>query len=92
MYTKLEIPRWANFKEIKSREKALTKLHHPDKAADPEKSRELLNDYKKMLDLLKNPTKRQIYDKYGEDPANLFELDGFNLEYYLWEIFPVKLL
>jgi curved DNA-binding protein CbpA len=43
-----------------------------------------------MLELLKNPTKRQIYDKYGEDPANLYELDGFNLEYYLLEIFVIN--
>ena len=40
----------------------LARVKHPDKGGDPEEFKEIAEAY----DTLKDPKKRDIYDKYGE--------------------------
>lgn len=49
--------------ELKKAHRKLALKLHPDKGGDPEKFKEINEAY----DVLKDPEKRAIYDKYGED-------------------------
>jgi DnaJ-class molecular chaperone len=66
LYNILDVKKEANDKEIrKAYLKKSTKgeYRHPDKGGDAEKFKKLVEAY----DILKDETKRQDYDKYGED-------------------------
>ncbi len=65
-YTLLEVEKDATFDEIKKafRKKALRM--HPDKGGDPEIFKEMTHAY----EILSDSTKRDIYDKYGEEGIN----------------------
>lgn len=80
IFEKLDIPRWADQKLIKDTERQLTKKYHPDKYEDSEKAREILNDLKQDIEIIKNPIKRQIYDKFGYDKESLYDLKEFEIE------------
>ena len=73
------IQKVATPQEIREAYKKLVLLYHPDKGGDPEKIKELQNAYEIMND----PKKRQLYDKYGKDYLNTepfepdFELFSF---------------
>lgn len=63
LYEILEVPQNATADDIKkSYRKKAVKLH-PDKGGDPEKFKELTAAY----EVLSNPEKRELYDKYGLD-------------------------
>lgn len=40
--------------------------HHPDRGGDPQKFAEMTN----AKDILTDPDKRKVYDKYGEEGIN----------------------
>ena len=54
--------------------------YHPDKAEDPDSAREIMTGLKMNIELLRHPTKRQLYDKYGEKPDSLYDLKEIGLE------------
>ncbi|GBF94698.1 dnaJ [Raphidocelis subcapitata] len=49
--------------EIKKAHRKLALKHHPDKGGDPDTFKEINEAH----DVLKDPKKREIYDRYGED-------------------------
>lgn len=62
-YDLIGVPKTASTEEIKKafRKKALKE--HPDKGGDPEKFKEITVAY----EVLSDPEKRKLYDKYGEE-------------------------
>lgn len=62
-YEILGVPVTATADEIKKAHRKLALKHHPDKGGDPDSFKEINEAY----DVLKDPKKREIYDRYGED-------------------------
>jgi len=62
-YELLGVPQDADDKTITKAYRKLAIKEHPDKGGDPEKFKEISQAY----DVLKDPKKREIYDKYGEE-------------------------
>lgn len=63
LYDVLGVGKQAGASEIKKAYFKLAKEHHPDKGGDSEKFKEIQAAY----EVLSNPEKREIYDKYGLD-------------------------
>ena len=61
LYDVLEIPQTATADDIKKAFRKGAKIHHPDKGGDPEAFKEINAAY----EVLSDPEKRKIYDKYG---------------------------
>lgn len=61
-YKVLGVEKEATQGEIKKGYMKLARVKHPDKGGDPEEFKEIAEAY----DTLKDPKKREIYDKYGE--------------------------
>lgn len=62
-YETLGVPKNASADEIKKAYRKLAVKHHPDKGGDPEKFKDINAAY----EVLSNPEKRELYDKYGVD-------------------------
>ena len=72
-YKTLGVSPDASVKEIKTAYIRLSKLHHPDRGGDGEKIKEINAAY----EVLSDPSKRNMYDKYGldgvsEDNTNMY--------------------
>jgi len=63
LYEALGVPQNATQDDIKKAFRKLAVKHHPDKGGDVEKFKEINTAY----EVLSNPEKREIYDKYGID-------------------------
>jgi DnaJ family protein A protein 2 len=63
LYDVLGVAKEVSSNDIKKAYFKLAKEHHPDKGGDPEKFKEIQAAY----EVLSNPDKREIYDKYGLD-------------------------
>ena len=61
LYEVLQIPQNASADDIKKAFRKAAKEHHPDKGGDSEKFKEVNAAY----EVLSDPEKRKIYDKYG---------------------------
>jgi DnaJ family protein A protein 2 len=61
LYEVLGVPKTATPDEIKKAFRKLAVKHHPDKGGDPEK----FKDINAAHEILSNPEKREVYDKYG---------------------------
>jgi DnaJ family protein A protein 2 len=61
LYKVLGVEKSADAKAIKKAFRKLAIKHHPDKGGDPEKFKEINAAH----EVLSNPEKREIYDKYG---------------------------
>jgi DnaJ family protein A protein 2 len=61
LYEGLGVEKNASQDEIKKAYRKLAVKHHPDKGGDPEKFKDINAAY----EILGNPEKREIYDKYG---------------------------
>ena len=66
LYEILEIDKNATESNIKSAYKKMTKKYHPDKNHDPNAS-DMFKKINNAYEILSDPNKREIYDKYGED-------------------------
>ncbi|KAF8822574.1 putative DnaJ family chaperone [Cardiosporidium cionae] len=77
-YEILGLEKDASQTAIKKAYRMLAIKHHPDKGGDPEKFKEISKAY----EVLSDPTKRKMYDDYGEngldgsasDPTDLFDM------------------
>lgn len=74
LYDALGVPQNATQEEIKKAYRKLAIKHHPDKGGDPEKVIKIgifvIRQFKEITaayEVLSNPEKRQLYDKYGID-------------------------
>ena len=61
-YDLLKVPKTASEDEIKKAYKRAALEHHPDKGGDPETFKEISQAYS----VLSDPSKKQVYDQYGE--------------------------
>ncbi|GAB5588185.1 hypothetical protein Unana1_03085 [Umbelopsis nana] len=69
-YGILNVPKEATEEDIKDSYKKLCRVFHPDKHTDPEKQQAAAAQFQniqKAYEVLVNPTKRVLYDTYGED-------------------------
>ncbi|KAI0359840.1 DnaJ-domain-containing protein [Trametes cingulata] len=72
LYKVLELSRSASEQDIRKAYKKLSRKYHPDKNKDPgaeEKFVEIAHAY----EVLSDPTKRQIYDRHGEEGLKAHE-------------------
>ncbi|KAI9291683.1 heat shock protein DnaJ, partial [Neoconidiobolus thromboides FSU 785] len=63
LYTILKVDKAATNDELKRSYKRLALQHHPDKNPN---DLDLFKQIKHAYDILSDPKKRKIYDKYGE--------------------------
>jgi len=61
-YETLGVAKTADAKDIKRAYRKAAMKHHPDKGGDAEKFKEITKAY----EVLQDPDKRELYDKYGE--------------------------
>lgn len=61
LYETLEVEKGCEAKDIKKAYRRLSRLHHPDKGGDEHKFKEINAAY----EILSDPEKREMYDKYG---------------------------
>ena len=73
------IPKTATPEEIRKAHRKLVIKLHPDKGGDPEKFKEMQNAY----EVLSDPKKREIYDRYGEEGLK----DGGGAEFDPFDFF-----
>jgi len=62
-YTSLELEKNCSAEQIKKQYRKMAAKHHPDKGGDIEKFKEC----QKAYEVLSDPEKRQLYDRYGEE-------------------------
>ncbi|EPQ54080.1 DnaJ-domain-containing protein [Gloeophyllum trabeum ATCC 11539] len=75
LYKVLELDRSADERDIKKAYKRLSRKYHPDKNKDPgaeDRFVEIAHAY----EVLSDPTKRQIYDRHGEEGLKAHESGG----------------
>ena len=76
-YKLLGLKRGATKEQIKRAFKKLSLKYHPDKNRDnPKKAKEMFVKIANAYDVLSNDTKREIYDKYGEEGVKANEQGG----------------
>lgn len=63
LYEVLGVEKTSDSKTIKKAYRKLAMRHHPDKGGDPEKFKEINAAH----EVLSNPEKRELYDKYGPE-------------------------
>jgi len=66
-YEVLGVTRAASEKEIKQAYRRLALQHHPDRNADDAAAVELFKEASEAYEVLSNPEKREIYDRFGHD-------------------------
>ncbi|KAI8796247.1 dnaJ subfamily C member 11 [Biomphalaria glabrata] len=68
-YALLNVDKKATIEEINNAFRHLSKIYHPDKHVDPikkKKAEEIFNKLRKAHDVLRDKSRRTIYDMYGE--------------------------
>lgn len=65
LYEILGVPRNATQEEIRRAYLNLARKYHPDKTGGDKEAEEKLKEINAAYDILKNPEKRAMYDKYG---------------------------
>ncbi|VDM94976.1 unnamed protein product [Thelazia callipaeda] len=66
-YKILNVPRDANINKIKKAYRKLAKELHPDKQSSNPLAQEKFQDLGAAYEVLSNPEKRKVYDRYGEE-------------------------
>ncbi|CAG8838137.1 21571_t:CDS:2, partial [Racocetra persica] len=72
-YGVLNVPKEATDEQIKEAYKRLCRTFHPDKHVDPENKRTAETNFQviqRAYEVLTDPTKRTIYDMFGEEGLN----------------------
>ncbi|KAF9477926.1 DnaJ-domain-containing protein [Pholiota conissans] len=71
-YKILDVHKSASDKDIRTAYKRLSKKYHPDKNKDPGAENRFV-DIARAYEVLSDPTKRQIYDRHGEEGLKAHE-------------------
>ncbi|MEO5589220.1 MAG: DnaJ domain-containing protein, partial [Gemmatimonadaceae bacterium] len=66
-YSKLEVSRGASDDEIKKSYRKLAMMYHPDRNNGAPEAEERFKEITEAYDVLRDPNKRSLYDRYGED-------------------------
>jgi chaperone protein DnaJ len=66
-YAVLGVDRKADEKAIKSAYRKLARKHHPDVNPNDKKAEEKFKQISEAYDVLSDPTKRKLYDRFGEN-------------------------
>ncbi|BFZ23520.1 hypothetical protein BsWGS_26560 [Bradybaena similaris] len=77
-YALLNVDRKASIEEINNAFRHLSKIYHPDKHVDPNKKKkaeEVFNKLRKAHDVLRDKTRRTVYDMYGEKGLEAGEME-----------------
>jgi DnaJ-class molecular chaperone len=64
-YTTLGVPRTASAEEIQKAYRQLVRKFHPDKNPDDPKAKEKFQQVQAAFDVLNDPKKREMFDRYG---------------------------
>jgi curved DNA-binding protein len=64
-YATLEVPRAASADEIKKAYRKLARKYHPDLNPNDPKAKEKFQEVQAAFDVLSDPKKREMYDRYG---------------------------
>ncbi|PPQ68663.1 hypothetical protein CVT25_012317 [Psilocybe cyanescens] len=72
LYKILDVHKSASEKDIRAAYKRLSKKYHPDKNKDPDAEDKFV-DIARAYEVLSDPTKRQIYDRHGEEGLKAHE-------------------
>lgn len=72
-YNILELGKTASLDDIKRKKRELSVKYHPDKQPDDKKvwGETMIKKVNEACDILSNPEKRKMYDKYGKDGLSL---------------------
>src|SRR5688572_23719551 len=65
-YQLLGVPRDADAEQIKKAYRKLALQHHPDKNEGSPEAEERFKEITQAYEVLRDPEKRQLYDRYGE--------------------------
>jgi DnaJ-class molecular chaperone len=66
-YKTLGVPRDASEKDIKHAYRKLARQYHPDFNPDDKNAGEKLKDVNEAYEVLSDPEKRKLFDKFGSD-------------------------
>src|SRR5919108_1188400 len=66
LYEKLGVPRTASDEEIKKAYRKLAMTYHPDRNGGSKEAEERFKQITEAYDILRDPQKRAMYDRYGE--------------------------
>lgn len=77
-YKILGLPRNASEDEIKKAYRKLALKYHPDKNPNNKEAEEKFKEASRAYETLKDPKRRQLYDRYGENPSYAQHFHGFD--------------
>lgn len=80
-YDILGVSRRADDKEIKSAYRRLAKRYHPDANPGDKRAEEKFKELSEAYDVLKEPEKRKLYDKFGHSAFEQTDSGARNAEY-----------
>lgn len=70
-YQILEVPRTASAEDIKKAFRKLARKHHPDVNPGSKAAEERFKQINTAFEVLSDPTKRKLYDEFGDDAAKM---------------------
>ncbi len=76
-YEILEVPRDANEEDLKKSYRKLALKYHPDRNPDDDVAEEKFKEAAEAYDVLNDPEKRSLYDRYGHDGLQGAGFQGF---------------